>query len=238
MCQIHPDSSNDVCIEDCYISTGDDLVAIKSGWDEYGISYGRPSTDIVIHRLVGRTNSSSGIAIGSEMSGGVSGVYAKDIHLFDSNRGISIKTSPGRGGFVKNVFISDVTMSNVKVAIKFNSKYGEHPDEFYNPNALPEIDMITVQNVTGQNVKVAGLLEGIEGDNFTNICLSDINLRVTSRSVWKCSYVEGYSDSVSPAICEQLKGNIYPENMANCYHLPKHSYLQTVSDQSRLDRSW
>ncbi|CAK9178014.1 unnamed protein product [Ilex paraguariensis] len=85
---IDPDSSNDVCIEDCYISTGDDLIAIKSGWDEYGISFARPSTNIIIHRLVGETRSSSGIAIGSEMSGGVSEVHAEDLQFFNSNAGL------------------------------------------------------------------------------------------------------------------------------------------------------
>ncbi|KAI3812797.1 hypothetical protein L1987_17509 [Smallanthus sonchifolius] len=49
---IDPDSSSHVCIEDSYISTGDDLVAVKSGWDEYGINYGRPSTDITIRRVI------------------------------------------------------------------------------------------------------------------------------------------------------------------------------------------
>ena len=31
------DSCTNVCIEDCYISNGDDLIALKSGWDEYGM---------------------------------------------------------------------------------------------------------------------------------------------------------------------------------------------------------
>lgn len=39
-------------IEDCYISVGDDAIAIKSGWDQYGIAYGRPSSNIVIRNLV------------------------------------------------------------------------------------------------------------------------------------------------------------------------------------------
>ncbi|KAL0332655.1 UNVERIFIED_CONTAM: putative polygalacturonase [Sesamum calycinum] len=39
---IDPDSSTDVCIEDCYIESGDDLVAVKSGWDHYGIRMARP----------------------------------------------------------------------------------------------------------------------------------------------------------------------------------------------------
>ncbi|KAK2970210.1 hypothetical protein RJ640_021646 [Escallonia rubra] len=216
------DSSNDVCIEDCYISTGDDLIAIKSGWDEYGISFSRPSTNIMIHRIVGETTSSSGIAIGSEMSGGVSEVHAENLRFFNSNRAITIKTSPGRGGYVRNIYISDMTLADVNVAIKFIGRYGEHPDEFYDPNALPIIERITIENVIGESIKFAGLLEGIEGDNFRNICLSNLSLSVTSDSPWNCSHVQGYSDSVSPEPCELLKDRIFPKHYSDCYHLTSH----------------
>ncbi|CAK9142266.1 unnamed protein product [Ilex paraguariensis] len=231
-------SSNDVCIEDCYISTGDDLIAIKSGWDEYGISFARPSTNIIIHRLVGETRSSSGIAIGSEMSGGVSEVHAEDLQFFNSNAGITIKTSPGRGGYVKNIFISDVTLMDVNVAIRVIGQYGEHPDEFYDPNALPLIEMITIQDVTGENVKVAGLMEGIKEDDFHNICLFNLSLSVSSGSPWNCSYIQGYSDLVSPETCQPLKERIFPEHSSDCYHLSDH--LRRMSSRNGGDQflSW
>lgn len=50
------DSCEDVLIENCYISVGDDGIAIKSGWDQYGISYAQPSTNILIRNLVVRSN--------------------------------------------------------------------------------------------------------------------------------------------------------------------------------------
>ena len=53
---IWTDSCEDMLIEDCYISVGDDAIAIKSGWDQYGITYGRPSKNIVIRNLVVRSN--------------------------------------------------------------------------------------------------------------------------------------------------------------------------------------
>lgn len=233
---IDPDSSDNVCIEDCYIRTGDDLVAIKSGWDQYGISFARPSTNITIHRLIGETNVSAGIAIGSEMSGGVSEIYADDIQIFNSKRGIAVKTSPGRGGYVKAVYISGVILKNVQIAIEFNGQYGEHPDKTYDPGALPRILKVTIHNVTGDNVTVAGHLEGIKGDDFLNICLSDINLRVTSSPPWTCSYVGGFSDFVSPDTCRPLKRKIYPES--HCYNLSNN--LQSVSIPNRITRwrSW
>ncbi|XP_010271039.1 PREDICTED: probable polygalacturonase isoform X2 [Nelumbo nucifera] len=231
---INPDSSDDVCIEDCYISTGDDLISIKSGWDEYGISYARPSSNIIIRRIAGQTSSSSGIAIGSEMSGGVSEVHAESLQFFNSKTGIRIKTSPGRGGYVRNVYVSDVDLTDVKMAIRLTGNYGEHPDASYDPKALPDINKITFKDIRGDNISVAGLLEGIEGDNFVDICLSNITLNVTSSSPWNCSFIRGYSDSVSPDTCEPLRDRIFPHHSSSCYHISDD--LQTQSD--RKQQSW
>ena len=49
------DSCEDVLIENCYISVGDDAIAIKSGWDQYGIAYGRPSSNILIRNVTVRS---------------------------------------------------------------------------------------------------------------------------------------------------------------------------------------
>ena len=49
------DSCKDVLIEHSYISVGDDGIAIKSGWDQYGIAYGRPSANILIRNVVVRS---------------------------------------------------------------------------------------------------------------------------------------------------------------------------------------
>ncbi|KAE8693687.1 hypothetical protein F3Y22_tig00110794pilonHSYRG00085 [Hibiscus syriacus] len=67
--------------------------------------------------------------------------------FFDSSTAIIIKTAPGMGGYVRNIYISDVTLACVDTAIRFNSDFSEHPDEFYDPNALPVIERITVKDV-------------------------------------------------------------------------------------------
>nr|CAD1827377.1 unnamed protein product [Ananas comosus var. bracteatus] len=92
---IDPDSCQDMVIENCYISVGDDAIAIKSGWDHYGIAYGRPSTNILIRDLIVRSEVSAGISIGSEMSGGVSNITVENVRFWDSKRGVRIKTAPG-----------------------------------------------------------------------------------------------------------------------------------------------
>ena len=49
---IDPDSTSNVLIEDCYIRTGDDAIAIKSGWDEFGYGYNVSSSNITIRNMV------------------------------------------------------------------------------------------------------------------------------------------------------------------------------------------
>lgn len=213
---IDPDSSSDVCIEDCYISCGDDVISIKSGWDEYGITYGRPSSNIIIRRVIGQTHTSSGLALGSEMSGGIKGVHAQDIQIFNSRRGLRIKTAPGRGGYVKDVYISNVTMKNVSVGIVFTGLYGDHPDDRYDPNALPDIQRITFKDIIGDEIKTAGSVEGIQNAPFKDICLSNIQFNVTTEPFWNCSYVGGFSESVYPEPCTELQPQI-PHDSPVCY---------------------
>lgn len=49
------DSCDGMVIENSYITVGDDGIAIKSGWDQYGIQYGKPSKNIIIRNVVLRT---------------------------------------------------------------------------------------------------------------------------------------------------------------------------------------
>lgn len=61
------DSCTNIKIEDCFIVSGDDCIAVKSGWDEYGIAVGMPTNHLVIRRLTCIFPDSAVIALGSEM---------------------------------------------------------------------------------------------------------------------------------------------------------------------------
>ncbi|KAK1285754.1 putative polygalacturonase [Acorus calamus] len=201
---IDPDSTSNVCIEDCYISTGDDLVAIKSGWDEYGITYARSSSDITIRRVNG-SSPFAGIAIGSEMSGGVQNVLVEHVNLYNMGIGIHLKTNIGRGGSIRNVTVSDVYMENARKGVRLAGDVGDHPDNNYNPNALPVVDGVTIKNVWGVNVLQPGSIQGIENAPFTRVCLSNVKLRGDgAQTPWKCTDVSGAAQEVLPSPCEQL----------------------------------
>ncbi|KAK6935510.1 Glycoside hydrolase, family 28 [Dillenia turbinata] len=203
---VDPDSSCNVCIEDSYISTGDDLVAVKSGWDEYGIAYGSPSNGITIRRLTG-SSPFAGIAIGSETSGGVENVLAENINLYNMGVGIHVKTNIGRGGLIRNLTFSEVYMENARQGIKIAGDVGDHPDDKYDPNALPTVTGITMTHIWGINVLQPGLIHGIKNSPFTSICLDDVNLHGPTKpgtSPWQCADVRGSSLKVSPSPCSEL----------------------------------
>ncbi|KAH6810288.1 Pectin lyase-like superfamily protein [Perilla frutescens var. frutescens] len=203
---IDPDSSTNICIEDCYIESGDDLVAVKSGWDQYGIAVAKPSVNITVRRVSGTTPTCSGIGIGSEMSGGISDVLIEDLHVRDSAAGVRIKTDKGRGGYIANITIRNVVMERVKVPLRFSRGANDHPDGHWDPEALPIVRGISISNVISRDSRKAPLLEGIEGAPFLDICIRNVSLLGLPSSVrWNCEFVSGVSDGVSPTPCLELR---------------------------------
>ncbi|KAF5727656.1 Pectin lyase-like superfamily protein isoform 2 [Tripterygium wilfordii] len=205
---IDPDSSTNVCIEDCYIESGDDLVAVKSGWDQYGITMARPSSNIIVRRVAGTTPSCSGVGIGSEMSGGIYNVTVKDLHVWNSAAGVRIKTDKGRGGYIANITISRILMERVKIPIRFSRGSNDHPDEGWNPKAVPMVKGIFISDVVSLNSTKAPILLGIEDSSYESIYMKNVSLLgLPSSASWHCEFVSGFTDKVFPMPCPQLQKN-------------------------------
>lgn len=200
------DSCTNVRIADCYIVSGDDCVAVKSGWDEYGIAFGMPSQQLWIQRLTCISPYSATIALGSEMSGGITDVWAEDIVAINTESGVRIKTAKGRGGFVKNIYVRRFKMYTMKTAFLISGDYKSHADSNYNLSALPYIHNINYRDVEAENVTKAGRLVGIPGDEFTDICVANmtINMAKKTKQPWICSDTRGMSSNVSPTPCPLL----------------------------------
>ncbi|GMH16600.1 hypothetical protein Nepgr_018441 [Nepenthes gracilis] len=204
---IDPDSCEDMVIEDCYISVGDDGIAIKSGWDQYGISYGRPSTNILIRNLVVRSMASAGVSIGSEMSGGVSNITIENIIVWDSRRAVRIKTSPGRGGYIRKIAYRNLTFNNVRVGILIKTNYDEHPDEGYNPKNVPTIEDITFTSIHGHGVRVPVRIHGSKEILIKNVTFRNLSVGITykKKHIFQCAFVQGrVIGAIFPAPCENL----------------------------------
>jgi polygalacturonase len=121
----NPDSCDNVLIKDCHFNTGDDCIAVKSGYNEDGLRIKRPSRRIVVRRCT-MDEGHGAVTIGSEMSGGVRYLFAEHC-VFDGSdmdTGLRFKTTRGRGGVVEYVYARDIEMGVIgREAIKFNMYY-------------------------------------------------------------------------------------------------------------------
>lgn len=132
-------------------------------------------------------------------------VLAEHLNFFGSGFGIHIKTNIGRGGFIRNITVSDVTLDNVRYGLRITGDVGDHPDHSYNQSALPVVDALMIKNVQGQNIREAGLIKGITHSAFSRICLLNVKLSggMPVRP-WKCEAVTGGALDVQPSPCTDL----------------------------------
>ncbi|XP_073311285.1 probable polygalacturonase [Primulina huaijiensis] len=214
---INPDSCTNTRIRESYVVSGDDCIAVKSGWDQYGIKFGMPTKHLSIRKFTCISPDSAVIALGSEMSGGIQDVRAEDIYAINSQSGVRIKTAPGRGAYVKDIYVRNMNMNTMKYVFWMTGSYGSHPDEGYDPKAIPVIKNINYINMVGKNVTVVGNLAGIEGHPFTDICISNVTIEMAKKKnstsfdekpkklPWNCTDISGTSNRVSPKPCDLLE---------------------------------
>jgi polygalacturonase len=110
-------------VTNCRFDVGDDAICIKSGKDKEGRERAKPTelfviTDCVVYHAHG------GFVIGSEMSGGVRNILAKNLTFIGTDCGLRFKSVRGRGGLVENIWMEDIRMHNIPTdAINFNLYY-------------------------------------------------------------------------------------------------------------------
>ena len=180
---------------------------MKSGWDQYGNKVGMPTQQLVIRRLTCISPDSAAIALGSEMSGGIQDVRIEDITAINTQSGVRIKTAVGRGGFVRDIYVRRMIMKTMKYVFWMTGSYRSHPDNDFDPKALPEIKRINYRDIVAENVTYSARLEGITNDPFTGICISNVTITLKEKPMklqWNCTNVEGVTSNVTPRACHQL----------------------------------
>jgi polygalacturonase len=191
-----PESSTDVLIEDSTFDTGDDCIAIKAGRNADGRRLAAPSRNIVIRRCRMRAGH-GGVTIGSEMTGGVSSVYAERCTMGspDLERGLRIKTNAMRGGVVEDVFLRDVEIGEVRrAAIEVDMRYEEGENGPYTPTVRNvQVERLTVgkagyalfvaglersplEGLTVRASRFLGVRNGSRLDGVRNLVLDDVTL--------------------------------------------------------------
>jgi len=112
--------SQNVLIEHCVFDQGDDAISVKSGRDHDGWRLNTPARNVVMRHCRVK-NGHQLMAIGSELSGGVENVFVDDCHFDATGSGakstiqniLFLKTNERRGGFVRNIHLSNVSATEV-----------------------------------------------------------------------------------------------------------------------------
>jgi polygalacturonase len=140
---IDPDSSTNSYIFNCTFDTGDDCIAIKSGKNPEGFFVAKPTKNVLITNCVFKRG--HGISIGSEMSGGVSDVLVQDCQAGALLHGMQIKGTKDRGGYVRNVTVTDCQLLQITVFSAVN----------YNNDGEPAPQIPTFEHFVFQNIDLS-----------------------------------------------------------------------------------
>jgi polygalacturonase len=137
-----PESCDGVVVQNVTYDTGDDCMAIKSGRDADGRRVNVPCQNVVIQNC-DFANGHGGITIGSEMTGGVKNVYARDLKMNSANlqAGHRIKTNTLRGGYALNTNVYRVTAGTVGGPLlliegNYDAQTGDFPPDLNDINLV------------------------------------------------------------------------------------------------------
>jgi len=173
-----PEYSKNVIIKNCIFNTGDDCIAIKSGRNEDGRRVGIASENIVVQNCK-MIDGHGGVVIGSEISAGVRNVFVENCEMDSPNldRAIRIKTNSKRGGTVKNVYVRNLDVGQVKEAVLkinlFYGIYGVQEGEF-----IPEVKNIHLESVRVKNGGKYGILaKGYAEKPIKNVTFKDVIIK-------------------------------------------------------------
>ncbi len=171
---IDPDSSQHVTIDHCTFSSGDDDIAIKSGKGQEGVKIGMPTDDLTVTNCT-FTKGHGGVALGSELSGGISNVKVSNCVFSGVKEALYIKSCPGRAGYVRNIQASQLTANGVPLLIIMTT-YHSNPDSQGVPGdaGLTTFTNISVSDVTASSSKNLVKIEATEQRPVDGLTLTNI----------------------------------------------------------------
>ncbi len=175
---IDPGSSRNITITHCFIHTGDDDVAVKSGKSG-------PSSNISI--LHNHFYTGHGMSIGSGTSGGVNHMLVDDLTVDGADNGIRIKSDRSRGGLVHDLLYRNICIRETKNPLVLTPLYTTFSGDL--PPVYRDISLENVHILTAGSYTLLGLdaehklglkLENVFADDqaHSNIIAKDAEIQI------------------------------------------------------------
>jgi polygalacturonase len=205
------DSSSYVLVQNSDIDCNDDNFCLKAGRDADGLRVNRPAEYIVIQNCV--AGAGGGLfTCGSETSGGIRHVIARNLKAKGTKIGIRLKSALNRGGIVEDIRVDNIEMDGVGTAIlltmDWNSAYSYstlpegYTDATLPPHwkamltkvdpekGLPHFRDVAISNVRVQNAKIAISAEGQPNSLLEGMTLE--NVTMTAETAGSLSYAKDW----------------------------------------------
>ncbi|MGB6429426.1 MAG: glycoside hydrolase family 28 protein [Candidatus Acidiferrales bacterium] len=174
---IDPESCRNVRISNCYISTGDDCIVIKSGYKYIADHPFGVCEDIAVTNCVFGYGH-AGVCIGSETAGGVRNVTSSNCVCDGTARGLYIKTARGRGNVIEDIRAVNWVMRNIEqepVMVTLVYQGSGDPAKAMPVDATtPTVRNVYFSGVTARTSKRAIAIEGLAESPIQNVYLRDI----------------------------------------------------------------
>lgn len=159
---IDVDSCKHVVIDGCTFETTDDCISLKSGRGEEGYTIMNTTEDVRISNCTFNDLHWACIGIGSETSGGIRNVHVEHCRCLGARTfAIYIKSRPGRGAFIEDIWMNDLEVSGAQMGfLRFNFLNSGKQDE----DPVPGDEGIpTVRNFHFSNIRVKDVPTLVEG---------------------------------------------------------------------------
>ena len=164
------ESCNRAIIYDCTFDVGDDAICIKAGKDKEGRDWKRPCQNVVVRDCT-VLHGHGGFVIESEMSSGAENIWVHNCLFNGTDTGLRLKSTRGRGGVVKNIYVDKINMYNIAGdAFTFDLYYANKP-------AAGKAD-----GDTSAADEVPQVSE--ETPCFKDLYISDITCSGAARAIW------------------------------------------------------
>jgi len=172
------DSSSWILVQNADIDCNDDNFCIKSGRDWDGLRVNKPTEYVLIQNSISRKGGGL-ITFGSETSGGMRHIMARNLEAHGTQVGIRFKSAKNRGGIVEDIQIENISMDSVGVAIEITPNWNPS----YSYSTLPK--GYDIKEVPEHWIK---MLEPVLPANrgipiFRNVAIKDIRVKNAKRAI-------------------------------------------------------
>lgn len=189
------DQSQRVLVENCTFEQGDDAIVVKSGrYPDLALPT-VTSEDITVRNCTVNKGHVL-LGLGSEVNGGIRNVRVENCRVDgDVWRIFYVKTSPRRGGFVRDITMDGVQAKKVTgdvVAVNTRNYYGMPGEEVQGPSfTLTTISNLVVRNVSCDWAKRAVTLNGDPDYPIRDVTLEKVRIDTVFENFLKVENVDG-----------------------------------------------